>query len=695
MSLLDLNLKNTYDSRVDNIYDDFFNKVLANSHKCQRIGGLFSSKNFAACALGMQEFIQNDGTMELVLSPIFTPEDADAIYAGTVEQEDKISESWIKQFDEIKDKFEQDHTRALAWLLKNKHLTIKIAIFKDASGRPVDNQQIYNVSFLKTKIGIYHGRSNNEFVSFKGNIDFDDPILGEAYNFDVFKYWDKSERERVEQHHQTFLQYWDNAMQIDEDKRTITMIDLPLAVYKNLISKSFASKDQIKLTYMPALRSYQRKAVDSWLNNNCVGILEMATGTGKSITAINAITELRKRCPTALVVAVSPFDTIAQQWQTYFANAGFEHIVTLNNPKWKQDLRDLITLLNLDAKKEINIVITSYNTYSNKDFIELVQTAKVPLVLLADEVHHAGAQTRRRGLLPEYKYRLGLTATFDRYYDDAGTKILSNYFDSVVFTYDLKQAIHDKILVGYYYYPHYIDLTEDEYDRYAAATNRIAMLWDSRKDDDSIEDELERAIIQRSRIIRDATNKMPKFHEIINSNSDLKHTLIYCSEKQIDDVQTFLLRTDPPILSRRITATEPKNHEERTQIMRDLVNEDYHAVVAIGVLDEGIDIPEAKQCILLSSSGNPKQFIQRRGRVLRRFSGKYKDNSTKDFAIIHDILVHPELDINPQISPNNIVRSIIRSQIGRQSDMAELAINADECLPFIETQRRKIEPTNA
>lgn len=693
MSLLDLNLKNTYDSRVDNIYADFFNKVLANSHKCQRIGGLFSSKNFAACAIGMQEFIQNDGTMELVLSPIFTPEDADAIYAGAAEQEDKISESWIKQFDEIKDKFEQNHTRALAWLLKNKHLKIKIAIFKDGSGRPVDDQQIYNVSFLKNKIGIYHGRSTNEFVSFKGNIDFDDPILGEAYNFDVFKYWDKSERERVEQHHQTFLQYWDNATPVDKDKRTVTMIDLPLAVHKNLISKSFASKDQIKLTYLPTLRSYQRKAVDSWLNNNCVGILEMATGTGKSITAINAIAELRKRCPTALVVAVSPFDTIAQQWQTYFANAGYDHIVTLNNPKWKQDLRDLITLLNLNAKKEINVVVTSYNTYSNKNFIELVQTAKVPLVLLADEVHHAGAPIRRHGLLPEYKYRLGLTATFDRYYDDIGTKILSGYFDSVVFTYDLKQAIHDQILVGYYYYPHYVDLTEDEYDRYVVATNRIAMLWDTRKDDDSVEDELERAIIQRSRIIRDATNKIPKFQEIINANPDLKHTLIYCSEKQIDDVQTRLLRADPPILSRRITASEPKNHEKRAQIMRDLATEDYHVVVAIGVLDEGIDIPEAKQCILLSSSGNPKQFIQRRGRVLRRFPGKYTNNSTKDFAIIHDIIVQPESDINSHISSKNIVRSILRSQIDRQCDMAKLAINADECLPLIESQRRKIEPT--
>lgn len=695
MSLFDLNLKNTYDSRSDNIYADFFNKVLANSHKCQRIGGLFSSKNFASCAIGMQEFIQNDGIMELVLSPIFTPEDADAIYAGAAEQEDKISESWIKQFDEIKDKFEQDHTRALAWLLKNKHLTIKIAIFKDSSGRPVDVQQIYNVSFLKTKIGIYHGRHKNEFVSFKGNIDFNDPILGEAYNFDVFKYWDKSERERVEQHHQTFLQYWDNTTQVDEEKRTVTMIDLPIAVHKNLISKSFESKDQIKLTYFPTLRSYQRQAVDNWLNNNCVGILEMATGTGKSITAINALTELRKRCPTALIVAVSPFDTIAQQWQTYFANAGFDHIVTLNNPKWKQDLRDLITLLNLRAKKEINAVITSYNTYSSTNFIELIQTAKIPLVLLADEVHHAGAQMRRRGLLDEYKYRLGLTATFDRYYDDTGTKILSDYFKSVVFTYTLKQAIQDKILVGYYYYPHYVDLTEDEYDRYVAATNRIAMLWDIRKNDDSVEAELEQAIIKRSRIIRDAENKTPKFQEIINANLDLKHTLIYCSEKQIDDVQTFLLRTSPPILSRRITATEPKNHAERAQIMRDLVNEDYNAVVAIGVLDEGIDIPEAKQCILLSSSGNPKQFIQRRGRVLRRFSDKYKDNSTKDFAIIHDILVNPGLDINPSISPNNIVRSILRSQIGRQRDMAELAINADECLPFIESQCRKIESIGA
>jgi len=636
----------------------------------------------------MQEFIKNDGKMELVLSPIFTPEDADAIQAGAIKQEDKISESWIQQFDEIKNKFEHDHTRALAWLLKNKHLTIKIAIFKDRNGRPIDNQQIRNVSLLKTKIGIFHGKTDNEFISFKGSIDFDDPIFGEAYNFDVFRYWNEGERDRVEQHHKTFLQYWNNSMRIDEDKRSITTIDLPTAVQQKLISISHTSKDQIKLVYLPAPHYYQCQAIDNWINNNGMGILEMATGTGKTLTSIHALEKLRKHCNTLLVVVVSPFNTIAQQWQTQFTNVGYKHIITLDNPKWKQDLQDMITLLNSDMEHGVNIVLTSYNTYSDNHFIELIQTCKVPLMLLADEVHHAGAPARQRGLLLEYKYRLGLTATLVRYYDDVGTKILLDYFNSVVYEYSLEKAINDNILVKYYYYPHYVDLTPDERERYISATSRIAMLWANRETKD-VEEALEIAILKRSHIIRDAANKMPKFYEIIKNNLNLKHALIYCSEKQIEDVQDFLLHTD--ILSQRITANSPKDREKRKQIIRDLVNEDYHTLVAIGVLDEGVDIPEAKNCILLSSSGNPRQFIQRRGRILRQFSGKYKDNTSKNFATIHDILVLPALDTNLHPSFKKIEQSILRSQIDRQSVMAKLAVNAHECLPYIESQRSKIE----
>ncbi len=690
MSLNNLNLKNTYDSRIDDIYNDFFNKVLSNSYLCHRIGGVFTSKNFAACAAGMQDFIQNDGKMELVLSPIFSPEDADAIYNEVITQEDKIAETWIKQIDEIKDKFEEDHTKALAWLLKNKHLEIKVAILKDQSGRPIDAQHLPNVSALKTKIGVFHGKNNSEFVSFKGNIDFDDPTIGEVYNFDVFRSWDNSERLRVDQHYETFLKYWNNAICDDDDnKRIITVIDLPTAIRDNLIAKAPESKDLLNLKYRPQPRSYQKQAVESWLANNGTGVFEMATGTGKTITAMYALDKISEQCDSLLVVVVSPFNTIADQWQSQFMAAGFDHVSTLNNPNWKRNVRDVITLLNLEASSGVNAIITSYVTYATQDFIDLIQTCQVPIMLLADEVHHAGAPQRHRGLLPDYTYRLGLTATFDRYYDEFGTTTLSDYFGKTVFKYDLEHAIKTKILVGYYYYPYYVDLTIDEYDKYISATNRIVMLLDRRKDED-VEAELEMALIYRSRIIRDAENKIPQFREIIKNHPDLKHTLIYCSEKQMRDVQTILMQSAPPILSRKITADNPKNPIERMQILRDFANEDYHAIVAIGVLDEGVDIPEAKHCILLSSSGNPKQFIQRRGRVLRQFFGKYSDKSSKDHSTIHDILILPGLDERLTPATKSIEMSIIRSQFDRQYDMARLAINADECLPIVEEQRRKL-----
>lgn len=199
-------------------------------------------------------------------------------------------------------------------------------------------------------------------------------------------------------------------------------------------------------------------------------------------------------------------------------------------------------------------------------------------------------------------------------------------------------TVANKILSEYKYFIHTVELTDKEYERYVKYTQIIVML--STCTDAESKLELERAIMLRARIIRDAVNKIPKFKEIINSIPDLKHTLIYCSENQSNEILTILLQANYAV--RTITASEPKHPEERIEIIQDLKNEICNAIVAIGILDEGVDVPEVKRCILLSSSGNPKQFIQRRGRVLQKFFGSYADGSKKEFAIIHDILCVPK-----------------------------------------------------
>lgn len=685
MGLKELELKRTYDSRVDDVYNDFFNKVLSNSRICKRVGGVFTSRNFAVCAEGMQEFIKNDGKMQLVLAQTFLPEDADAIYKGYTKLEDQITKTWISNLDTIKDKFVENHTRALSWLLRQDLLEIKIVVLCDQNGRPLDSEKLDRVSELKRKMGIFRGHGAEEYVSFSGNIDFDDPILGDAYHFDVYRYWDDSEQERVNDHNAEFMRYWDGTVTKIDNSHVLKTVGLPMAVREHLIKKSPRSKAEIKLTHIPKLRTYQERAVQSWIKSGGRGVLEMATGSGKTITAMCAMLELSRKIDAVLVVIVVPYNTIAEQWKARLASIDMDVITTLGNHNWKQEIRDSIQLLNSQKHIGVKTVITSYSSYYKEQFVTIIRSCQVPVMLIADEVHHAGSFKQQDGLLQNYQYRLGLTATLQRHYDEIGTDTLRNYFEGVVFSYDLGQAISDGILTKYKYHLHSVELTVEEYKKYNKETRYIGMLANS-KDEDRHE-KIELAKIRRSHIVRDAQNKINKFEEIVMARTELKHTLIFCSEKQIDDVQNILLRAKPPIKSRRIIANDPKNPKERMKIIHDLVKENYDAVVAIDVLDEGMDAPEIKNCILLSSSGNPKQFIQRRGRILRKFFGKYKDGTMKEFAIMHDIIITPRIDNAHSSSVKKTEASILCSQITRLSDIAKLAINANECFVVINQQK--------
>lgn len=681
MSLKKLELKGTYDSIVDDLYNDFFNRVLSESKQCSRVGGFFTSRNFAACADGLSNFIKNDGTMKLVLTPFFTSEDVDAIKQGLSTKEDKIVDNWIHELGQIKEKFEEDHTKALAWMLKNDLLEIRVAVLVDEQGQVVKSSEIDNMGIFKRKTGIFHGNETDEIISFQGNIDFNDKLMGEYYHIDVFRYWDPSEQKWVNEHYREFQQYW-KADTTDFGKYKIQTIPLPEAIRNNLIKIAPESKSEISLKKLPELRPYQKKAVKNWMTNNCMGIFEMATGTGKTFTAIGCINELKTKINDLIVVLVCPYTPLLFQWKRELEKDNFAVIPTSENPSWQTQIKDMINLMNFGKYSGIRVIATTYATFSNEKFIKILENSKVPIMLLADEVHHAGSFEHRSGLVAKYQYRLGLTATLERYFDDVGTKILIEYFGDTVFEYDLKKAIDNGILVGYYYHPIYVSLTEDEYLNYQKESRTIAVYYSSKNPDD--QEKLERALLRRANIIRNAKNKMDKFKQLVDKQRNLKHTLIYCSDKQIDEVQKILMNRIPqPITNRRITAYDPAKYEERLKILDGLAQEHYQAIVAIGVLDEGVDVPQARNCILLASTGNPKQFIQRRGRVLRKFFGKYNDGTRKEFATIYDLLVMPRLSDNMSEQEKKIEYSIIKSQIKRQIEMASIAINSTECMEEI------------
>jgi superfamily II DNA or RNA helicase len=308
-----------------------------------------------------------------------------------------------------------------------------------------------------------------------------------------------------------------------------------------------------------------------------------------------------------------------------------------------------------------------------------------------------GSVERIDALLEKYNYRLGLSATPKRYFDELGTKKMLSYFDKTVYDFDLHRAINEinpvnnqSFLVPYDYYPLFAELNADEMELYANISRQIAIQYSKKKRTRKEELLLEKLLRDRQDILKNATEKYPLFKELIKelkSKDDISHTLVYCSPQQIQSVQQ-IIRDLNKIAQHKFTSEEdairhqPKyeNLTEREYLLKNFDRGNYDVLVAIKCLDEGVDVPSTKNAILMCSSGNPKEYIQRRGRVLRRYEGKEK-------AIIYDMTAVPNLAdarLNPEIE-----QKIFASQLKRLTEFAKDADNESDVLRKIFALKKK------
>lgn len=693
MSLKSFPILTGYSSIANDPYHEFFVPCFSNSNIYCRYGGFFTSKNLALCAEGIAEFLNNNGTIQLILSPLFTKEDIDAIKKGITNREEKIKDNWIKSFDELEEKFEKDHVRALAWMLAQDppKLEIKLAIYKNAQGDIVDNETLKNSGKSDLSIGVFQDEEGNS-ISFSGIIK---PSLNNEDEYtDIIVHKNWIHKEHVDSDFTKFSNYWDasDIFESEIDTREYEIIDLPTVLKEKFLELKPQSIGELDLKHIPKLRRYQKNARDSWIKHGHRGIFEMATGTGKTFTAIGSLKEIQKKNQEMFVVITCPTQNLVSQWYRELRKWDFETITTLKGKTdWKPKLTKIINNHNYGVKtdSDVTIVVTTYATFSKNEFSELVNKNSKLTVLIADEVHTAGAPTIQNAMLPKFKYRLGLSATPQRYFDDEGSQFLIDYFkpteecdgcheDSTIFKMDIEDAIKNKILVSYYYYPHYIDLTEDELIEYKVITKKI-MPELHKKPQDQNKMVLTILLNQRANIIKNAEKKIDAFQEIINENKKLKYALIYCAPSKTDNqlsqmnkVQKILNQIPIP---NSIIKSDLTNLKEREKILEQIQSGILNCALAINILDEGVDIPPLQTAIILASTGNPKQFVQRRGRILRTWNGTYPDGTSKDHAIIHDVFVIPYLNqtIDPEYEESE--RNIVRKELSRHSKMSEISLN--------------------
>lgn len=645
MSFRTLDIKPEYRTFSQDIVKEFYIPVLSQAVLYQRAVGFFSSSVLIDISKGICELVKNGGKIELIVSPKLSEEDIQAIDRGYKNREKVIEESLLQEMKEPESFIEEERLSLLSHLIERGILDIKVAIMWDHA----------TIGMYHEKVGILYDQDGNK-IAFSGSMNESTTALSINYEcIDVFCSWE--EEKRVLNKEIGFKSLWGNKV------NNLKVIEFPKVCLDKL--KCY-QKDQIRLDIdeieldeqqeddgMPcipknvSLYEYQLNAISKWHENGFKGIFDMATGTGKTYTALGALTKLSKVVNNNLfVIIICPYTHLVTQWLEDVEAFNVNPIVAFTggpNKYWKRELELTIANMNLNQQR-FGCLLTTNKTFSSKFVQDQISKSKSEILLIADEVHNLGATVLQKALNEKIKYRLGLSATLERHRDIEGTKVLNEYFGEKCIEYGLERAIEEGYLTRYYYYPIVTYLDEDELLIYRDLTKKIAKCYITDSKGNKKLNELgELLALKRARIVSAAKEKLVKLKELMQGCKDESHLLIYCGDsrlleneefttKQIDRVCNMLIQ-ELGITCARFTYTE--NSAERAMIKSEFEKGDYFkALVAIKCLDEGVNIPCIKKAFILSSSTNPKEYIQRRGRVLRKAKGK-------EYAYIYDFITLP------------------------------------------------------
>ena len=453
-------------------------------------------------------------------------------------------------------------------------------------------------------------------------------------------------------------------------------------------------------------RAYQKQAYENWKNNGQKGLFAMATGTSKTLTSLNCLLNIYQKFHFYKALILVPTITLVDQWEEECERFHFRQIIKVSskNPNWKSDI-DAIKLkedFSISNEEPSFIIIATYASFAREPiFQELVGFSKKTchqMLLIADEAHNMGSGRildRLGGV--KFLHRIGLSATPERQFDEVGNRAIMDFFgcqNGYTFEYSMQEAIDNGFLCRYKYYPHLVRLNDSEMTEYLRISLQLAKFYNSDSDSFPMSDDiLKRLLLKRKRIVHKAQNKEVIFREIVmnrySEKGNLQYTLVYVPEgaKPDDDTSDMfdvsetvanddytdsLIDTYTQIVQEVSKTTTVKKFTSdvkgRSEILEKYAKGEIEVLTSMKCLDEGVDVPRSEMAIFCASTGNPRQFIQRRGRILRKHPDKH-------MAIIHDLVVAPEISRGQE--NYNMERSLLKGELKRVRDFAVLSENAD------------------
>jgi superfamily II DNA or RNA helicase len=709
----------SYASDTENEPVEFYHRCLLNASEFDLLLGYFSSSALKVLSLGFATFISRGGNVRIIANEVLSVEDKEAIIRG--ERGDiKINHIDLNNITEIKknlDRYGEHFFNCLSYLVFNNRISLKVI-------RPKKKRGIAHF-----KSGLFKDASNR--VSFKASCNFTAYGLVENLEeLEVFCDWEDQRSRKVCDNFEAYFNslYRQENLNVDylktediitdikkhfsphtveellyeeRELRRIVMSSISNPKLEGLLQEEIVGYEKETEPRIPigrTIRDYQLEAYEAWVNNGCCGIFSMATGTGKTTTSLYCLYEEYKKTGSYNALIVVPTVVLVSQWYEECRKFNFRNIVQINSRSNWTEVLSFFQLHNR-FKEDSVIIIVTYASFVRDEFQAHLKKLKRDTLFIADEAHNLGAPNTIKLLKGiELSKRIGLSATIVRQFDEGQNSVIDNFFkdcDPYVVNFSLERAIESNYLVNYRYFIHLVNLTEDELSHYAEISKKLRGYYDEETGKFSSSKTVQMLLMRRKNIIHKAQNKLLAFKSIMeeefSKTGNLSHTLVYVPEgdenefatnDQISDDDDVALinkytslvsNIDSSIFVRQFTGKT----KDREVVLREFAEGRTHVLTAMKCLDEGVDVPQSRMAVFCSSTGNPRQFIQRRGRILRLYPGK-------NTATIHDLVIVPELSSTD--STYEMERNMLRSELKRVYEFSRTSLNptmAMNCLKNI------------
>lgn len=701
LTLRGTHLRSEYRSDRSDVAGDFYIPALQAAQRYDRAVGFFAASTLAVIGAGLDDFIARGGTMRIVASPCLSAEDIADLEAGYALRA-VLERAALRDLEEATTDRRAAHGLGrLGALVAEGRLDIKLAYV--ASGN--------RIGMYHEKIGIF--RDDRDLVAFKGSANETlTALVGNFESIEVFRSWDDRDSERALRISHDFEELWHDRT---PSLRVLPFTEAAKSVLDRCVREtagleaeplpssgapiSLVPRDSAGILTIPVelrVRDYQKQAVAHWFKQSGRGILRMATGTGKTLTALSAAAQLSKvllrQDKPLLTVVIAPYQHLVDQWAKDIEWFGVSPVRAYESTEvWYRRACNLQDALVLKASPG-GVMVTTNKTFGDKAFQSLLERHQGQLLVIADEVHNLGARHLRTRLPDKAQFRLGLSATPERWFDDVGTEALKDYFGDVVFEMGIGEAIAAGALCRYTYTPVLVELDAEEAGLYAEVTEKIAKTMGAQQftDDPDEDSPLGALLRKRANILGHARAKLTALKTEMIRRQDDWYQLLYCaegchplayedgtaSEPSQLDLALDLVGSQLRMPAARYTAETKR--PEREEVLRRFTERDLQVIASMRCLDEGVDVPAARTAYLLASSSNPRQFVQRRGRVLRNADGK----SMAD--IVDFIVVPPE---SQSVLQHETERRLVRRELTRVTEFARLAENEAETLDILRPLR--------